>query len=288
MNLSQSVALITGGSSGIGLTTARFLAAAGAHVWLVARDEARLRTALAEVNAARQDNDAMLRRALSRYLERTEEATAAVRHVAAIVDSPSVIVNSAGIVFPGYVEELDSAAFRRQIEVNYLGAVYITKAALPTMLERRAGHIVNVCSAAGFLGMFGYAAYGASKYTLRGFSDTLRAELRPRGIDVSIVFPPDTDTPQLAYDKAARPPEIDIILGHKVSVKSPEFVARAILDGITHRRYIITPGLDTTLLYWLSGVVGPLQYRIMDGLVAHALRQTGHGRITRAQERAKA
>ena len=186
------------------------------------------------------------------------------------------------------MEDLDPAAFRRQIEVNYLGAVYVTQAALPAMLERRAGHIVNVCSAAGFLGMFGYTAYGASKYALRGFSDTLRAELRPRGIDVSIVFPPDTDTPQLAYDKAARPPEIDIILGQKVSVKSPEFVARAILDGIAHRRYIITPGLDTTFFYWLSGVVGPLQYRIMDGLVAHALRQTGHGRVTHAQERAKA
>jgi 3-dehydrosphinganine reductase len=163
-----------------------------------------------------------------------------------------------------------------------LATVYVTQAALPAMLDRRAGHIVNVCSAAGFLGMFGYTAYGASKYALRGFSDALRAEMRPRGIDVSVVFPPDTDTPQLVYDKAARPPEIDIMVGHKVSVKSPEFVARAILDGIADRRYVIMPGLDTTILYWLCAVVGPLQYRIMDGLVAHALRQTGHGRITHA------
>jgi 3-dehydrosphinganine reductase len=136
--------------------------------------------------------------------------------------------------------------------------------------------------------MFGYSAYGASKYALRGYSEALRAELRPHGIDVSVVFPPDTDTPQLAYDKAARPPEVGIMLGRKVSTKSPEFVARAILDGIAHRRYIITPGLDTTVLYWLSGLAGPLQYRIMDRLVAHALRQTGHGRVTHAQERANA
>ena len=67
----------------------------------------------------------MLRCAVCRYL-RPDEATAAVRRVAAIVDSPNIIVNSAGIVFPGYVEELDPAACRRQIEVNYLDAVYVT------------------------------------------------------------------------------------------------------------------------------------------------------------------
>ena len=287
MDIRDRVALVTGGSSGIGLATAKLLAAGGAHVWLVARDEARLHAALAEVNAARRTTMQCCG-ALSADISNADEATAVIRRVAAIVDSPSIIVNSAGIVFPGYVEELDPAAFRRQIEVNYLGAVYVTQAALPAMLKRRAGHVVNVCSVAGFLGMFGYSAYGASKYALRGYSEALRAELRPRGIDVSVVFPPDTDTPQLAYDKAARPPEVDIMLGRKVSTKSPEFVARAILDGIAHRRYIITPGLDTTVLYWLSGLAGPLQYRIMDRLVAHALRQTGHGRITHAQERAQA
>jgi 3-dehydrosphinganine reductase len=286
MNFSQSVALITGGSSGIGLATARLLAAAGAHVWLVARDEARLHAALGEVNAARRTTMQCCG-AVSADISDVDQATAAVRRIAAIVDSPNIVINSAGIVFTGYAEDLDPAAFRRQIEVNYLGAVYITQAALPAMIERRAGHIVNVCSAAGFLGMYGYTAYGASKYALRGYSEALRAEMRPRGLDVSVVFPPDTDTPQLVYDKANRPPEIDIMVGHKVSVKSPELVARAILDGMVHRRYIITPGLDTTLLYWLSGLAGPLQYRIMDSLVAHALRQTGHGRITHVQERAQ-
>jgi 3-dehydrosphinganine reductase len=286
MNIRDKVALVTGGSSGIGLAAAKLLATNGAYVWLVARDRARLGDALSEVKAA-SNSPGHTCGTVSADIADPEQAAAAVREVTMAAGAPDIVINSAGIVFPGYVEDLDPVAFRRQIDVNYLGAVYVTKAALPAMFERGAGHIVNVCSAAGFLGMFGYTAYGASKYALRGFSEALRAELSPRGIDVSVVFPPDTDTPQLVYDKANRPREIDAIVGHKVSVKSPEFVARAILHGVTHRRYIITPGLDTTFLYWLSGVAGPLQYRIMDRLVAHALRQTGHGRIPNPQERAK-
>jgi NAD(P)-dependent dehydrogenase (short-subunit alcohol dehydrogenase family) len=101
-----------------------------------------------------------------------EQAAAAVRQVSAVAGPPEIIVNSAGVVTSGYVEALDLAAFRRQIEVNYLGAVQIIQAALPAILanasmasasianasiasasrQRRGGHIVNICSVAGFLG----------------------------------------------------------------------------------------------------------------------------------------
>jgi 3-dehydrosphinganine reductase len=286
MNLSHAVALVTGGSSGIGLATAKLLAASGAHVWLVARDGERLHTALSEVNAARRSTTQCCG-ALSADVADEHQAAAAVHRVATEAGPPEIVVNSAGIVYAGYVEALDPAAFRRQIEVNYLGAVHVVQAALPAMLDRHTGHIVNVCSVAGFLGVFGYAAYGASKYALRGYSEALRAELKPRGIHVAVVFPPDTDTPQLAFDRATRPPEVDIMLGRKISTKSPEFVARAILDGMARRRYIITPGLDTTLLYRLSGVVGSLQYRIMDHLIMRALHETGHGRTSSVLQKAE-
>ncbi|MCX7669409.1 MAG: SDR family NAD(P)-dependent oxidoreductase, partial [Anaerolineae bacterium] len=243
-------------------------------VWLVGRNPERLRAALTEIEAAsRGVSDA--HGIIPADVACPQQAAAAVRAVMAAAGAPTIIVNSAGIVFPGYVEELPLEAFRSQIEVNYLGAVHIIQAALPALLERGAGHIVNVCSAAGFVGMFGYAAYAGSKFALRGYSDVLRAELRPRGIHVAIVFPPDTDTPQLAYDRQARPREIDHIIGGRVQVQSAEAVAQAIVRGIERRQYIITPGLDTTLVFWLSGLLGPLQYPVMDWLVARALRRTG-------------
>lgn len=275
MNFHDKIALITGGSSGIGLATARLLAARGAHVWLVARDAARLREALAQVQAAGGHTAPRRVGIVAADVADPEQAAAAVDRVSAVAGPPEIIINSAGVVTPGYVETLDVTAFRRQIEVNYLGAVQIIQAALPAMLARRGGHIVNVCSVAGFLGVFGYAAYAGSKYALRGYSDVLRAELKPRGVHVSIVFPPDTDTPQLVYDKQARPPEIDAMLGNAAKVQSPDAVARAIVTGIERRRYIITPGLDTTLTYWLTSLLGSLQYPIMDLLVARALRKTG-------------
>lgn len=278
MDFHQQVALVTGGSSGIGLATARLFAARGARVWLVARNPQRLQAALAAVQAAsrgRADGHG----SVSADVADPDQAAGAVAAVAAAAGAPTIIVNSAGIVIPGYVEELTPEAFRRQIEVNYLGAVHIIQAALPTLLARGAGHIVNVCSAAGFLGMFGYAAYAGSKFALRGYSDVLRAELKPRGIHVAIAFPPDTDTPQLAYDRQVRPAEIDRIIGGRVPVLSAEAVARAIVAGVERRRYIITPGLDTTLAFWLSCVLGSLQYPIMDLLVARALRQTGRLKV---------
>jgi 3-dehydrosphinganine reductase len=148
----------------------------------------------------------------------------------------------------------------------------MVKAVLPGMLERGNGHIVNISSAAAYLGVFGYSAYGASKYAVRGFSDVLRAEAKPLGVSVSVVFPPDMDTPGLVNENKTKPFETHEIEGN-AGVFSAEKVARDILDSVRHGRYVILPGLQNKIFYRLSSLVGNGVYPIMDMMVADARKK---------------
>jgi 3-dehydrosphinganine reductase len=279
----NKVALVTGGSSGIGLSIARQLAQQGASVWLVARRKELLETALKEVrgalaNPAARPYPSGAGQSSQRCgifpadVSDAAQAAAAVEYVIAQAGVPDLLVNSAGITHPGYVQELSLEIFRSMIDVNYLGTVYITKAALAGMIQRGSGTIVNIASLAGVIGTFGYSAYGASKYAVRGFSDVIRSELKPLGIHVSIVFPPDTDTAQLAYEAPFKPPETKAI-GGNARVMSPDEVARVTLQQAARGRYIILPGSDGKLFYWLNSHLGNAVYPVMDWMIASARKK---------------
>jgi 3-dehydrosphinganine reductase len=91
-----------------------------------------------------------------------------------------------------------SIFFNKEImRINYIGAVYCTKAVVDSMKNRHFGRIVFVSSQAGQLGVFGYTAYSASKFALRGLAESLQMELKPYNIYVTLSYPPDTDTPGL-------------------------------------------------------------------------------------------
>lgn len=263
------LALITGGSSGIGLALARLLLAEGARVALLARNPERL--AQARENLL----DAYPRAEISVWsadVTNAPQVTALLETFVAQQGTPDLLINSAGMAHPGRFEELPLEIFDQMIAVNYLGTVYVTKALIPAMLERGSGHIVNISSVAGFLNIYGYTAYGAAKFAVRGFSDALRMELKPRGIQVSLVFPPDTDTPQLAYENQFKP-EVTRALAGNAGVLSPDFVAQEILAGVRRNAYLILPGFETKVIYVVSRLLGAGVNPILDYLVRRTLQR---------------
>ena len=259
---------ITGGSSGIGLATARKFWEAGAQVILVSRDPVRLKQAADSLDPGGS------RRGPSAFTYPADVTDAAqikdvVDTAAAEIGPLDLVINSAGDARPGYVEQLDQEIFRRMMDVNYFGTVNTNRAALPHLLAQKSGHIVNIASFAAIITLFGYTAYGASKYAVRGYSEALRAEMKLHGIRVSVVYPPDTQTPQLAYENQFKPPETFAItrLGR---VLSPEEVAAEILNGVRRNKFIIIPGWETKLLYLAVKFLGTWVHPVIDYLAAHA------------------
>jgi 3-dehydrosphinganine reductase len=277
MNIDGKLSLLTGGSSGIGLALAKKLAAQGAHVWILARDPARLKAACEEIRAARRDPQQQVG-AITADVADDAQVRAALEAFAGKTGVPDLLVNCAGITRPGYFTELDIDIFRSMMEVNYFGTLNVIKALLPGMIQRKSGHIVNVSSLAGMFAVYGYSAYGPSKFAIRGLTDSLRYELKEHNIGVSLVFPPDTQTPQLEFEAPYKPPIlVELDKGNKIL--TADAVADSILKGIARDRYIITPGFDSSLYFQLTNFFG-LVYPVMDIMVAQArrvLRGQGNG-----------
>jgi len=266
------LALVTGGSSGIGLAVARLLAERGMDVWLLARRAELLQSALADLASLRQSPG-------QRFDALSVDVTVATQTAAAVakiekIGIPDLVINCAGVARPGYVQELELDVFRQMMEVNYFGTLHTVKAVLPGMLMRGSGYLVNIASLAGLVGVFGYTAYGASKFAVRGFSDALRAELKLHGIGVSLAYPADTDTPQLAYENQFKPPETKAVSGGS-GLMTTEAFAKILLRGITRGQYMILPNFEGKLLYWLSGIFDLYQDQIVAGVHRKkALEQT--------------
>jgi 3-dehydrosphinganine reductase len=242
--------LITGGSSGIGLALAQQLVRQGNNVTLVARRKELLDQRVSELTNLLISPDQRIL-GLQADVAAWDQVQALASQMIKIGALPDLIINSAGVVQPGYVQDLEVEHFHWMMDINYHGTVHVIKAFLPEMMQRKSGYIINIASGGGLAGIFGYTGYCGSKFALRGFSDALRYELAPYHIGVSVVYPSDTDTPQLEYDIQHKPPETKAIT-ETAGRMSADSVAKYILEAARRGKQVILPGFEAGLLYFLS------------------------------------
>ena len=247
--------LITGGSSGIGLATAARCLDRGAAVSLVARDPERLAGAR-NVLVARQAPGARIATTSADVTE-ASALTRAIDGLVSELGPVDLLVTSAGEARPGHFTDLADDVFRAQMEVGYFGTLHAARAVVPSMIERRRGHLVFVSSTVALVGVYGYSAYAPAKYAVRGLAETLRPELKPHGIVVACAYPPDTDTPGLARENEQKP-EATKRISATIKPRSADVVADAIVRGIERNRTVITADPQTAALFRAGGLVAPV------------------------------
>jgi len=260
------VAVVTGGSSGIGKAIACDLVKRGMHLWIVAQKEDLLGAARAEVEAHRKTQDQVIG-VISADVSELDQVRMAVNQIYKASGPPDLLINAAGVAHPGYVQDLDIDIFKWMMATNYFGTVYMTKEVLPVMIKRSSGYILNISSGAGLISYFGYTAYAPSKFAVRGFSDALRQEMRLHGIGVSVLFPSDTDTPQLEYENKYKPAETKALSGTG-GMMTAEAVSNLTLKAIENGKYFIIAGTELNLFHKLNGVSADLINFIIDRIIS--------------------
>jgi NADP-dependent 3-hydroxy acid dehydrogenase YdfG len=182
-------ALITGASSGIGEATAVAMAREGAAVALGARRKERL-----DELVARIESEGGVATAIEADVSDEDQARSLVAGAHTELGGLDCLVNNAGVMLLGLVQGADTDEWRRMIDVNLLGLLYCTHAALPLIRDGGGGDVVNVASVAGRTARMGLAAYNMTKWGVVGFSEALRQEARHLGVRVTCVEPGMVDT----------------------------------------------------------------------------------------------
>lgn len=229
---------MVGGSEGIGLAVAQRLAAGGVDVAIFGRSEEKLRAANEWLGGA----------AYIGQLDVTDaDATrTALDTAVAELGTPDLVVSTAGFARAEWFHEAPLDNVRSMMETNYLGTVHVCHALAPHLVRAGGGTIVTTSSMAGLTGVFGYAGYSASKFAVVGFSEALRRELRPHGVHVTVLCPPNTRTPGFDEENKTKPAEV-LAAEEKVKTLEPGQVADYLLKVLPKRRNLVIPGLDGRL-----------------------------------------
>lgn len=253
-DFSGKVALVTGGSRGLGLLLARDLVARGARVAICARDEDELRWAYEDLT--QRGGEVLV---VTTDITEPEEVEELVRRVRERWGRIEVLINNAGVIQVGPFEEMTREDFETAMSVHFRGHLELTLALLPEMRSRGEGRIINISSVGGVLPVPHLLPYTASKFALTGLSEGLRAELAASGVLVTTVIPGlmRTGSPRNALFKGRHRLEyLWFKLGDSFPLLSMDAAeaARSILDAASQGRPVLVLTLPTKLALRLHGL----------------------------------
>jgi short-subunit dehydrogenase len=243
-------AVLTGAASGIGRATARELSARGSNLVLLDRDAAGLEAVAAELRAARPD------RAVSTYVVDLADRDAALAVATQVRDAhPHVhlLVNNAGVALDGRLDQVSLEDIEWVLAINLHAVILMTHTLLPSLVSTSGAHVANLSSLFGIIGPPGQAAYVASKFGVRGFSDSLRQELAPHGVGVTAVHPGGIATAIATSARVGGGVSADERSSHRDTAArlltiDPAIAARRIVDGIERRRPRVLIGFSAYAL----------------------------------------
>lgn len=256
MDIKDKVVIVTGASSGIGEATAREFAKHGAKIVLAARRVDKLETLAQEISNMRAGAETLVVQA---DLSKLEDIQNMIEQTLGKFNRIDVLVNNAGFGRLDWLENLDPIKdIQAQIDVNVMGVIQTTRQVLPVMMKQRVGSIINMCSMAGLVGTPTYTIYAASKHAVHGFSEALRREVKPWGIDVSLIYPGGVVTEFTQHAGIKR----------KTNAKTPEFmlltaeqVGQAVVKLVrSPKRMLVIPWLWNVTVFMNKFLPGMVDY----------------------------
>jgi NAD(P)-dependent dehydrogenase (short-subunit alcohol dehydrogenase family) len=226
MNLSGKRALVTGGSSGIGLEITRELLKAGASVGITGRRQAAVDKALGELRSLGTVNG------VSADVTTAEGRARSLELATSSLGGLDILVNNAGGVRAGRLEAIEEDEIRQMVEVNLAAPILLTRAALPLLKESGDALVVNVSSGIALVGMAFYTPYAAVKAGIAHFGEALRRELDGEGVHVLTVYPTATETPMMTSSG----------MGRDGGREGPADVAREVIEAMAQNRLEVVRG----------------------------------------------
>jgi len=264
MNSPQDkVVVITGGSSGIGYSTAKKLLEKGAIVCLIARDEHNLKKAAESLRGNSPANSVQYYPCdVSNY----DHLKIVVEKIVEVNKGIDWVINNAGIGETGRFESQPVEVMQKVMNINYWGPAYLTLLSLPYLKKSKGAAIAFVSSVAGYVGLFGYTHYVPSKFAITGLAECLRMEFKDYNIPVTVIYPPDTFTPMHEKEKLTTLPECTA-LSANAKVVTPEFVADKFVDGLIKGKFEIYCNGESKLIRILRGIAPGMLFSQVDGIV---------------------